>query len=512
MILKIFWPDTLKIQGKFVVGWRVFPGTVVVVDCVDQLPKDSQKTTNAEPLEILGVIGKSSEYLLTIQCDKSVPIHVESKEHAYCWIIYFTPPNRHSLQYLSTLPLVLDLKFTESQWEIEKTMEKQLMLEKLHSQYPMSEKDVEELEPILQKLNVVMVVKDGSGTRQRAKNALLSLMEALLSWTEPIWGVFVLYLALGLRMIIAMLHLNLPGLKVSLFQLSNTAQQLNLRVEQLLFWPLQYVKWYQSEAKLSPIGQAQYIGFFNTVWLIANDIILGLAMRSFIFEYRYVLAQKAQEFLAEYTCNSVERTIEWLLHWPGGLKLNAELALFLAELFQWMIFAWKEASSYLIPYLPNLFLMTGLLGGIGSTFIMSMLSDLLSLFTLHLQLFYIISAKIFHWIVQILDSTFHLFRGKRRNTLRNRVDSTEYDLDQLLLGTIIFTALAFLLPTVAVFYLLFSLVPLIDIGKYLCCNCAVWIRDYSGNTQSFPIIRTNAAVQGSQETVWYCVLTRWNLF
>lgn len=46
--------------------------------------------------------------------------------------------------------------------------------------------------------------------------------------------------------------------------------------------------------------------------------------------------------------------------------------------------------------------------------------------------------------------------GKKRNILRNRVDSAEYDLDQLLLGTIMFSVLVFLFPTVAAYYILFS--------------------------------------------------------
>lgn len=40
--------------------------------------------------------------------------------------------------------------------------------------------------------------------------------------------------------------------------------------------------------------------------------------------------------------------------------------------------------------------------------------------------------------------------------LRNRIDSCDYDLDQLLLGTILFTLLFFLLPTVFVFYATFA--------------------------------------------------------
>jgi phosphatidylinositol glycan class Q protein len=56
----------------------------------------------------------------------------------------------------------------------------------------------------------------------------------------------------------------------------------------------------------------------------------------------------------------------------------------------------------------------------------------------------------------IIVSLFHLFRGKKGNVLRNRIDNCDYDLDQLLLGTILFTVLFFLLPTVAVFYSTFA--------------------------------------------------------
>jgi len=66
------------------------------------------------------------------------------------------------------------------------------------------------------------------------------------------------------------------------------------------------------------------------------------------------------------------------------------------------------------------------------------------------------SARIFNWQYTILLSLFQLFRGKKHNVLRKRIDSCDYDLDQLLLGTILFTLLFFLLPTVIVFYLTFA--------------------------------------------------------
>ncbi|KAJ3273225.1 phosphatidylinositol N-acetylglucosaminyltransferase subunit gpi1 [Terramyces sp. JEL0728] len=241
---------------------------------------------------------------------------------------------------------------------------------------------------------------------------------------------------------------------VSLLDVSDTVKQLDLRLNQLLFWPQRYKEWYTSE-RLNTIQQAKYIGFFNTLWLIANDVIIGLTLKTIILDYQLVLA----DYLNEANIHAIEvinTNINWLLLWPIGIKLNSELANFFAELFAWMLYVWRDLLQGCHPYFPAVFYFIGCCGIFGSSMVVALLSDLLKLCTLHLQLFYTISARIYHWVLQIIDSTFNLFRGKKRNPLRNRIDAAEYDLDQLLLGSTIFTILVFLLPTVAVFYLLFS--------------------------------------------------------
>lgn len=116
----------------------------------------------------------------------------------------------------------------------------------------------------------------------------------------------------------------------------------------------------------------------------------------------------------------------------------------------------EECVGSLQPLLPHVIYVIGFASFAGATMPISMFSDLLSLFTVHIYCFYTASARIFHWQLTIIMSLFHLFRGKKHNVLRNRIDSCDYDLDQLLLGTILFTLLFFLLPTVVVFYLTFT--------------------------------------------------------
>ena len=120
--------------------------------------------------------------------------------------------------------------------------------------------------------------------------------------------------------------------------------------------------------------------------------------------------------------------------------------------------------ALLRPYLPTIIHYIGYSAFAGATMPISLFSDLVSLLTLHILSFYIASARIFHWQLTIIISLFHLFRGKKRNVLRNRIDSCDYDLDQLLLGTILFALLFFLMPTVFVFYLTFASARIAVIG------------------------------------------------
>ncbi len=163
----------------------------------------------------------------------------------------------------------------------------------------------------------------------------------------------------------------------------------------------------------------------------------------------------------------------WLKDWPAGLKLNNELAAFLGDLFLWVIDHWSSELFFhsleniplltfidcieaLRPVLPALIWFIGFSSFAGASMPIALFSDLLSIVTLHIYCFYMASARIFNWQYTILLSLFQLFRGKKHNVLRKRIDSCDYDLDQLLLGTILFTLLFFLLPTVIVFYLTFA--------------------------------------------------------
>jgi phosphatidylinositol glycan class Q protein len=244
----------------------------------------------------------------------------------------------------------------------------------------------------------------------------------------------------------------------ALKDVSATAQQVDIRLQQFCYWPMQYLTLRKRKDNWESITNSppEYIRFYNSLWLVANDVIIGIALGSYIIENHVFVALQVDKIFTTWSIEGLRRMISWLMEWPGGLKLNGELAEFLGDLFLWVIDHWAACMSLLRPFLPVIIHFIGFSSFAGATMPISIFSDLVSLLTLHIYSFYIASARIFNWQLTIILSLFHLFRGKKRNVLRNRIDSCDYDLDQLLLGTILFTLLFFLLPTVFVFYLTFA--------------------------------------------------------
>ena len=246
---------------------------------------------------------------------------------------------------------------------------------------------------------------------------------------------------------------------LALKDISAVCQQVHLRLEQFSYYPTQYAVLRSRSDNWSSISvtNSDYIRFYNSLWLVANDVIIGIALGSFINDNARATAQFMLNVLDAYTVEGLKSIIRWLMSYPGGLKLNTELAAFLGDLFLWVIEYWSGTLIRLVvPHLSTIVYLIGFTSFAGASMPIAIFSDLISLLTVHIYSFYIASARIFNWQLTIIVSLFHLFRGKKRNVLRNRIDNCDYDLDQLLLGTILFTLLFFLLPTVVVFYLTFA--------------------------------------------------------
>lgn len=119
------------------------------------------------------------------------------------------------------------------------------------------------------------------------------------------------------------------------------------------------------------------------------------------------------------------------------------------NLFVVLFFPWFELNNNSTNFLLNL-------KYFGLSFSLGIVSDFWTLSTMHLKLFYHIMTKIY-WIYCVLMlSLFRLFRGRKWNVLRRRVDQTDFTMDQLLVGMLIFSMLFCTFPTVTAYYWLFT--------------------------------------------------------
>ncbi|KAK4124495.1 Gpi1-domain-containing protein [Parathielavia appendiculata] len=330
-----------------------------------------------------------------------------------------------------------------------------------------------ELEQLLQK-NVSRIgtrPKRTLSVSERVVESATTARDMMLVWmwdmfTIYVWPVIKKIFVLGLmahrvaaEVLLRILEWRAQPRYAALKDISATAQQVEIRLQQFCYWPMQYVtlRLRKNDWESVTTSHPDYIRFYNSLWLVANDVIIGIALGSYIIDNSGWVAEEISQLLSQYTVDALQSSISWLMGWPAGLKLNNELGAFLGDLFLWVIDYWSSCIEALRPVLPHVIWFIGFSSFAGASMPIALFSDLLSILTLHIYSFYLASARIYHWQLNILISLFHLFRGKKHNVLRNRIDSCDYDLDQLLVGTILFTLLFFLLPTVVVFYLNFAI-------------------------------------------------------
>lgn len=177
---------------------------------------------------------------------------------------------------------------------------------------------------------------------------LQQLLDFFILYLFPtIRKIFVLFL-MGHRLLAEALLVLLefrikPGAK-ALKDVSATAQQIEIRLQQFCYWPMQYVTLRNRKRNWASINTSHpdYIRFYNSLWLVANDVIIGLALGSYIIEHADWVSWQVNHLLRTYSVDALQRSISWLMGWPAGLKLNGELAAFLGDLFLWVIDYWSS--------------------------------------------------------------------------------------------------------------------------------------------------------------------------
>jgi phosphatidylinositol glycan class Q protein len=343
-------------------------------------------------LRALGVVNPKSTSdpgnagLLTVYTDRTSRLlrltHTEDNSKT-AQIIIYNPPHPTRMQYLSLMPitLALDDKIRHPSWdaafeeEKRERARKEKLVEKLklHTviSRPLTRKELV-LPMLIEQVNcsheLNALLQRNVGLLGRRMKRALSVGEQVTESANDLWDY--LYHAIShvfgqcvwpilvqcfiwtlmtnrviAEIVLQTIHWrpaaatpDAPALR----DISATAQQIDIRLQQFCYWPIQYLTLRKSKAGWSSITNSHpdYIRFYNSLWLVANDIIMGVALGSYILDNSEAVVITVDMIFSAWSIHGLRRMIIWLMGWPGGLKLNTELAGFLGDLFLWVIDYW----------------------------------------------------------------------------------------------------------------------------------------------------------------------------
>lgn len=517
---QIFWPKdllmpflpnqnidiTTQFVNHFVLGAKSNARTFVVAATIsdDDLARTDIQSNVADngEIKVIGILNRrAAVHLRPASSDKNLLEDLLEFRVVNgmltcdgCTILLYQPPDLYHMEFFSLQPISISLFPSSSCLSFPSSDEEHTppmtQLVKLHDNEKFSNnRDLLALDPVIHEINQCWRIR---------KNLLQNYPSMKRTWSNPtisfkqLPGViykqassllmiqylnrflitpllFVLFhISLQIRqmllIMIAILNCRIFSPSTpNLIEISAAAQQLDLRLRQLVHLPIQYFKTAHKSHHNLPCTEKnpEYIRLYNTLWLILNDIMIGYTVGwSLIENCEAIVKFFTETVFMDLLYHDLNDISIWLMNSPGGIKLNNELSAFLSDLFRWIVEFWRIAliQPVLTPFANNLILFFGLCCSVGGlTLGISLLVDAIHIVTFHLYCFYYAIARIYHWCLDILLSLFYLFYGRKRNVLRNRVDFMEYELDEILLGILLFTVLVFLLPTVTAFYLCFTL-------------------------------------------------------
>lgn len=282
---------------------------------------------------------------------------------------------------------------------------------------------------------------------------------------------------------------------VAPYEVSTFARQLHLKLCEFCTWPHTLVRlharqrdilrrsaWHSTEALYRDTA-----AWYDYLHRSLFDVVVGVTVCAlFAFApWAVRLVLTTIHTIGRNTHIDVLRVwIDWLMGLPVGLKLNHFAGRKIGGAVLSVIDLWEHITTVLTPFEPLIVLVVGLFGLGGISLLLAVTSDVLDFTTMHLYTLYAQFAWLHNQQMGLLGSLWRLFRGKKTNVLRNRVDSNDYDIAQLLLGTLFFTVVFFVFPTTLVYYVFFH-------GVWLCILAVRalvwWILTFINNLPAYTL-------------------------
>lgn len=241
---------------------------------------------------------------------------------------------------------------------------------------------------------------------------------------------------------------------------SATVSQFTFRWRQILSW---FDLYKQMKDESDPeVRRRTELSLYTSISIVILDVIFGVLTACIIIYSPHSLfkpIQRAYVYLDNHVLQSV---VSWLMGSPAGLQMNRNLVIFLGTISLTVVSYWDAVILFLITseYIDmemRIAVVLSILSLTGISVLLSALIDFSSIAFFHIFFVYAGVTRLWNLTVKVIFTFTHLFRGKKYNILKLRVDGHEFDIEQLILGTVFLSLVVFMLPTVFVFYLSFLL-------------------------------------------------------
>ncbi|BAT85174.1 hypothetical protein LR48_Vigan1020s001500 [Vigna angularis] len=234
---------------------------------------------------------------------------------------------------------------------------------------------------------------------------------------------------------------------------------INMQIRcQILYWPIVLQKnALRSESCVEYVEKAAM--HRHSMWsTLVVDILLGNLVGWTFLYHREPVCLSVLNFMHGFS-TFLRSGCVWLMGNPAGFKLNAELAGVLGMVSLNAVQIWSTLwifVGFVFNYIIQGLSVLGILCGF--TVPAALIIDMIALATLHVSTLHWFISLIYSSQIQALAALWRLFRGRKWNPLRRRLDSFDYTVKQHIVGSLLFTPLLLLLPTTSVFYIFFSIV------------------------------------------------------
>ncbi|XAR68456.1 Phosphatidylinositol N-acetylglucosaminyltransferase [Bertholletia excelsa] len=239
---------------------------------------------------------------------------------------------------------------------------------------------------------------------------------------------------------------------------SNTLKNVKIRRCQVLYWPILLKD--NGLRSWSCVEYAEKAALHkHSMWSsMAIDLLLGYFVGVALFFHAESACLCVSKFADDITNDLLRTGCVWLMGVPAGFKLNTELAEVLGMISLNAIQIWSTLWFFmgsLFIYIVKGLAVSAVLFGVTTP--AALIIDIFLLATAHVSTLHWLVSNIYSQQIQAIAALWRLFRGRKWNPLRHRYDSYDYNVEQHVVGSLLFTPLLLLLPTTSVFYIFFTL-------------------------------------------------------